>query len=69
MSTGTIYAGEEFHESLWEMGQERRRLQKVDNIPHQYDTPILQFEFVTLLLYLEQIDLNQTFSFLLLFAT
>jgi len=66
MSTGAIY---EFHENMWEKGQERRRLQKVNNIPHQYDTPISQFEFVTLLLSLEQFVLNQAFSFLLLFAT
>jgi len=33
MSTGAIYAREEFHENMWEKGQERRRLQKVDNIP------------------------------------
>ncbi len=66
MSTGAIY---EFHENMWEKGQERRRLQKVNNITHQYDPPISQFEFVTLLLSLEQIVLNQAFSFLLLFAT
>jgi len=40
MSTDAVYADEEFHENMWEKGQKRRRLQKVDNIPHQYDTPI-----------------------------